>query len=82
MRAMAAGLLLAAVLTAGPASAYDAYDPHNCNGADWNGKELLVVSKVVTRPRVNFVKSPYDDDFKAESCPAETEACAKSCQHR
>ena len=27
-------------------------------------------------PRVNFIKSPYDDDFKAESCPA-TDACRK-----
>ena len=74
---VSAGLLLAAVLTAGPASAYDAYDQHNCNGVDWNDKRALVVSKVIAKPRVNFIKSPYDDDFKAESCPADTEACRK-----
>lgn len=44
----------------------------NCNGADWENNLGLVVSKV-TSPRVNFVKSPYDDDFKAEGV---------SCTHR
>src|SRR5262249_44750950 len=37
----------------------------------------LVVSKVIARPRINFLKSPYDDDFKAEGCPAATVACRK-----
>jgi len=60
-----------------PVAAYDAYDPANCNGADWNDEHPLAVSKVTASPRVNFVKSPYDDDFKAESCPAATEACRK-----
>jgi hypothetical protein len=72
------GLLLAAVLSAGPVSAYDAYDQHNCNGVDWSDTRALVVSKVIARPRVHFIKSPYDDDFKAESCPADTEACRKT----
>ena len=75
---VSASLLLAAVLTAGPASAYDAYDQHNCNGVDWDDKRALVVSKVIAKPRVHFIKSPYDDDFKAESCPADTEACRKT----
>lgn len=74
---VSAGLLLAAVLSAGPAAAYDAYDQHNCNGVDWSDTRALVVSKVIAKPRVNFIKSPYDDDFKAESCPADTEACRK-----
>jgi hypothetical protein len=76
-RFVGVGLLLSAVLTAGPALAYDAYDPHNCNGVDWDDKRALVVSKVTAKPRANFIKSPYDDDFKAESCPADTEACRK-----
>jgi hypothetical protein len=66
MRGKAAVLLL--VLLAGPAFAYDA---KNCNGVKWDDKRALAVSKVTAKPRVNFIKSPYDDDFKA----AETEAC-------
>ena len=77
MRAAVAGLLLGAVLFAGSASAYDAEDPANCNGAGSDDNLVLVVSKVTAEPRVNFVKSPYDDDFKAESCPAATEACRR-----
>ncbi len=68
-------LLLLTVLSAGSASAYDPYDPHNCNGFDWDDKRALVVQKVTAKPRVNFIKSPYDDDFRAESCPADTDAC-------
>lgn len=70
-------LLLFTVLTAGSASAYDPYDPHNCNGLEWDNKRALVVRKVTAKPRVNFIKSPYDDDFKAETCPAATEACRR-----
>jgi hypothetical protein len=77
MRAKMIGLLLNAGLLVGPASAYDPYDPANCTGADWDDKRVLVVSKVTVKPRVNFIKSPYDDDFKAESCPAATTACRK-----
>ncbi len=77
MRAEVIGLLLSVVLLAGPASAYDPYDPANCNGVGWDDKHAMVVSKVTGKPRVNFVKSPYDDDFKAESCPAATEACRR-----
>ena len=69
--------LLASLLSATAASAYDAMDPANCIGVDWSDKQTLVVSKVSGAPRVNFVKSPYDDDFKAESCPAATDACRK-----
>jgi hypothetical protein len=69
------GLLLVAFLGAGSASAYDAYDPKNCNGVDWDNTRALVVSKIIARPRVNFIKSPYDDDFKASGCPADTDAC-------
>jgi hypothetical protein len=75
MRAKTAGFILGAVLFAGPASAYDAYDQNNCNGVDWDDKRALAVSKVTARPRVNFIKSPYGDDFKATSCPADTAAC-------
>jgi hypothetical protein len=77
MRAEVIGLLLSAVVLAGPASAYDPYDPANCNGVQRDDKRALVVSKVTAKPRVNFVKSPYDDDFKAENCPAATKACRK-----
>jgi len=70
-------LLLFTVLSAGSASAYDPYDPHNCNGFDWDDNRALVVQKVTAKPRVNFIKSPYDDDFKAETCPADTEACRR-----
>jgi hypothetical protein len=70
-------LLLLAAFTATPASAYDAYDPHNCNGFAWDDKRVLVVQKVTAGPRVNFVKSPYDDDFKANTCPAATETCRR-----
>jgi hypothetical protein len=58
--------------------AYDPYDPANCNGGvEWDDQRTLVVSKVTAKPRINYVKSPYDDDFKAENCPAATEACRK-----
>ena len=77
IRLVGAGLLLGAVLMAAPASAYDAYDQQNCSGVDWNDKQTLVVSKVIAKPRVNFIKSPYDDDFKAANCPADTKACRK-----
>jgi hypothetical protein len=76
MRAAVIGLLLSAVL-ARHASAYDAYDPANCNGADWDDKLALTVSKVTAQPRVNFIKSPYDDDFTAAACPAATKACQR-----
>ncbi len=77
MRTTTIGLALGIILSAGSASAYDAEDPHNCGGLDWNDKRAVVVSKVTASPRVNFVKSPYDDDFKAASCPAATDACTK-----
>ena len=77
MRATALGLLVGGLLIAGPAAAYDAYDPANCNGVGWDDKRPLVVSSVTAKPRVNFVKSPYDDDFTAETCPAATDACRK-----
>jgi hypothetical protein len=77
MRTTFVGVVLGAVLSAQSASAYDAYDPKNCNGIDWDDKIALVVAKVMADRRVNFVKSPYDDDFKAETCPAVTAACRK-----
>lgn len=75
MLAAVIGLILSAVLFGG-AAAYDAYDPKNCNGAGWDGKSAVVVARV-TSPRVNFRKSPYDDDFKAEACPSAAESCLK-----
>jgi hypothetical protein len=78
MRPTTVSLVSALMLVTTAASAYDAYDPANCNGADWNDKAPLVISKVIATPRVNFIKSPYDDDFKAESCPAATDVCRKT----
>jgi hypothetical protein len=78
MRAKVIGLILGAMLQATSASAYEATDPANCIGADWDDSIALVVSKVIAAPRVNFIKSPYDDDFKAETCPAATDACRKN----
>ena len=65
------------LLTAGSALAYDPYDPRNCIGIEWDDKRTLVVQKVTAKPRVNFVKSPYDDDFKADTCPSDTAACRR-----
>jgi hypothetical protein len=59
-------LLLFAILTTGSASAYDPYNPRNCNGFDWDDKRALVVQQVTAKPRVNFIKSPYDDDTRVE----------------
>jgi hypothetical protein len=77
MRAIFVFLILAATLLAGSASAYDPNDPANCNGVEWDDNDALVVAKVTASPRVNFVKSPYDDELKADGCPAATEACRK-----
>jgi hypothetical protein len=71
------GLLLGVMLAASPATAYVADDPANCVGVDWDDTSALVVSKVIASPHVNFIKSPYDDDFKAETCPAATDVCRK-----
>jgi hypothetical protein len=78
VQAKSIALLFGAVLTVGRASAYDALDPKNCNGVYWDDKRPLVVNKVIANPRVNFVKSPYDDGFTAASCPADTEACRRT----
>jgi hypothetical protein len=79
MRATALCLLpLATLLLAAPASAYDAEDPKNCNGVGWDDKSPWVIARVTAKPRVFFIKSPYDDDFKAESCPALTDACRRN----
>lgn len=78
MRAIAILLVFAAMSLAGPAAAYDAEDPANCNGVEWDDAQPLTVAKVTASPRANFVKSPYDDDFKADTCPAATTACRKA----
>ena len=75
---IAPAALLLAVLNTGSASAYDPYDPRNCNGIEWDDKRVLVVQKITAKPRVAFIKSPYDDDFKAETCPADTNACRRN----
>ena len=82
MRAKGFGLigpavLLLTFLSAGVASAYDPDDPRNCIGIEWDDTRASVVQKVTAARRVNFIKSPYDDDFKAETCPADTDACRK-----
>src|SRR5262245_56566980 len=71
-------LILGAVLFAESATAYDALDPNNCNGAEWDDTLNPIVSRVSAQPRVNCIKSPYDDDFRAETCPAATIACRKN----
>ncbi|MGY3448692.1 hypothetical protein [Bradyrhizobium sp. USDA 4353] len=76
MRAAWLGLALN-LLAASAATAYDATDPANCTGIGWDDARPLTVARVAAQPRVNFVKSPYDDDFKAASCPAATDACRK-----
>jgi hypothetical protein len=70
-------VLLFALLSAGSALAYDPNDPRNCMGIAWDDKRAPVVQKVSAKPRVHFIKSPYDDDFKAETCPADSKACRK-----
>ena len=78
MRAIFTGLtMMSMVVCAGVASAYDANDPNNCNGVDWDDKQAIVVSQVTARPRVNFIKSPYDDNFTADACPTASAACRK-----
>src|SRR5258705_12066823 len=62
MRAALIGLLLGAVL-ARTASAYDAYDPAKCSGADFGDKLPLTAAKGTAQPLVNFVKSPQNTDF-------------------
>ncbi|MGJ4939885.1 hypothetical protein ACQR1W_04875 [Bradyrhizobium sp. HKCCYLS1011] len=70
-------LNLGAALAAVSASAETA-NPNDCLGVDWDDKRPLTVAKVIAQPRVNFIKSPYDDDFKATTCPAATEACRRT----
>ncbi|HLG80347.1 MAG TPA: hypothetical protein VKY22_04980 [Bradyrhizobium sp.] len=77
-KAWVIGLFLGAVMAATSASAYDAEDPANCNGTEQDEALTIQVAKVTAAPRVNFVKSPYDDDFKAETCPGATDACRKT----
>jgi hypothetical protein len=64
-------------LFVGSAMAYNPYDPKNCNGVDWDDKKPLVAARVTGASRIHFIKSTYDDDFKAESCPNSTEACRR-----
>src|SRR5262249_25621027 len=77
MRWTAVGLWLGAALFATSAAAYDADDPKNCNGVDWDDKRRLVVSKVTSTPRGNFIKSPNAHAFRALPCPAHTDACPR-----
>jgi len=69
-------VVLGAVLWAGAAAAETA-NPSDCLGVEWNDKSALAVAKVITQPRINFVKSPYDDDGKAATCPSANDACRK-----
>jgi hypothetical protein len=52
-------------------------DPGNCVGVEWDEKHPLTLAKITASPRVNFVKSRYDDMFKVSTCPAATDACRK-----
>jgi len=78
MRTQFIGPIFGMLLSATSALAYDANDPRNCVGPDWDDNNVQVVSRVIAAPRVNFVKSPYDDDFKADTCPAATDACRRN----
>lgn len=77
MRLLTSVIVIASFFILEPALAYDPYDLNNCNGVAWDDTNAVTAAKIVTRPRVNFVKSPYDDNFKAEGCPAPTAACQK-----
>ncbi|RBP17512.1 hypothetical protein DFR50_1023 [Roseiarcus fermentans] len=77
MRIEIFGCLAIAVALAGSASAYDAQDPRNCTGVEWNDARPLAAFEVRGGPRVHFVKSPYDDDFKAATCPSHSDGCRK-----
>jgi hypothetical protein len=77
MRRAIIGLLFDVAFVAGAASAHVAEDSGNCNGVEWREDGALVVSKVTAVPRVNFVKSAYDDDFKATACPSPSDGCRK-----
>lgn len=69
-------VVLGAVLWAGAAAAETA-NPSDCLGVEWDDASPLAVAKIITQPRINFVKSPHDDEGKATSCPAMSEACRK-----
>ena len=49
MRAGVIGLVLGAMLLATQAAAYDAYDPANCNGADWDAAGIDGVHRFLRR---------------------------------
>jgi len=78
MQATVLGLIVGLVLLSGSGWGYDPYDSRNCNGVGWDDERAMVVAKVTARPHVNYVKSPYDDDFNAEGCPTATDACRKN----
>ncbi|WP_316190685.1 hypothetical protein [Bradyrhizobium sp. SZCCHNS2096] len=77
MQARLIGVVLGAALSVSSALAETA-NPNDCLGIDWDDTRPLTVAKVTAQPRVNFIKSPYDDDFKAATCPAATEACRRA----
>jgi hypothetical protein len=60
------------------AAAYGANAPKNCFGPAWDGEHTMVVAKITASPRVYFIKSPNDDDRKAEACPSAAASCRKS----
>jgi hypothetical protein len=69
-------VVLSAALWTGAALAETA-NPNDCLGAEWNDASPLAVANVVAQPRVNLIKSPYDDEGKAAGCPAATDACRR-----
>jgi hypothetical protein len=58
MRAPIILLTLGALAFATSASAYDANDPANCVGAEWDDAHPLAVAKVTARERVKFRQEP------------------------
>jgi hypothetical protein len=56
---------------AGVAPAAAESNPGDCNGVDFDAKQPIKISRIVTAPRAQFVKSRWED----ASCPADTATC-------
>jgi len=81
MRAALIGLLLGAVL-ARTASAYDAYDPANCNGADFDDKACLHRVEGDGPAARQLRQEPLRRRFYGRSLPGGDKACRKKVLSR
>ena len=61
------------VLSSGASQTVAETDPRDCLGIDLDAKRPLLVSRIGANPRVNFIKSGWEDS----SCPADTANCRK-----